>query len=148
TSDPWLIEELVSLYRYHRPEILLAPDALCCLNTARSLCPIAIVTDGRLSSQTLKIAALGLRQYAEPIVITSQWGPNHSKPNPRAFQFAQEQLGVPPERLLYVGDNPVKDFTAPRQLGWHVARIRRPLGIYSHLPNTVCQPDLECETLN
>ena len=35
-----------------------------------------------------------------------------------------EALGVPPENLIYIGDNPSKDFHAPTQLGWQSVRLR------------------------
>jgi putative hydrolase of the HAD superfamily len=32
---------------------------------------------------------------------------------------------------VYVGDNPAKDFIAPRALGWSTVQINRPTGTYA-----------------
>jgi putative hydrolase of the HAD superfamily len=32
--------------------------------------------------------------------------------------------GLPHHRLMYVGDNPAKDFATPRRLGWQTVRLR------------------------
>jgi hypothetical protein len=34
------------------------------------------------------------------------------------------QFGCHPESRVYVGDNPSKDFQAPRTLGWNTVRLR------------------------
>ena len=36
------------------------------------------------------------------------------------------ELSLPPEHLVYIGDNPSKDFDAPALLGWRSIRLRLP----------------------
>jgi putative hydrolase of the HAD superfamily len=40
----------------------------------------------------------------------------------------QDALGAAPERCIYIGDNPAKDFRAPKALGWRTLRVRHPQG--------------------
>ncbi len=36
--------------------------------------------------------------------------------------------------MVYVGDNPLKDFEAPNQMGWTTVRIRRHHSLHFELP--------------
>lgn len=54
------------------------------------------------------------------------------KPNDIAFRIMQNRWRVPFEQLVYVGDNPNKDFQAPRQLGMRWIYLFNKNGIYSN----------------
>jgi FMN phosphatase YigB (HAD superfamily) len=43
----------------------------------------------------------------------------------------QTRFNVPYQQMLYVGDNPSKDFQAPRQLGMRWIYFKNPDGLYS-----------------
>ena len=55
-------------------------------------------------------------------------GRDHWKPCPRGFERIREALGAPPAQCLYIGDNPAKDFRAPKALGWRTLGVRHPQG--------------------
>jgi putative hydrolase of the HAD superfamily len=93
----------------------------------------AVLTDGPPVCQANKVAALGLDRQAEPVVLTGAYGDGFGKPHPRGFQEIAERSGA--NRLVYVADNPTKDFAAPRQLGWTTVRVRRPGGLHANLPD-------------
>ena len=40
-----------------------------------------------------------------------------NKPNPKLYQVALHALGLEPERVMYVGDNPRNDIEPPKSLG-------------------------------
>lgn len=142
TPSPELVGSLVELYRTHTPQIELLPDALNALTSLLSLAvPLAFISDGPASSQTRKADALGLARFADLIVITGLRGEKFSKPDPWAFEHIA--AAIPSERYLYVGDNPRKDFIAPRRLGWLTVRIRRSQGLYAALENPDHPPDFE-----
>jgi putative hydrolase of the HAD superfamily len=42
------------------------------------------------------------------------------------FRHLQQALGLSPEQLVYIGDNPVKDFQAPHLLGWDSIHLAMP----------------------
>jgi putative hydrolase of the HAD superfamily len=123
-----LIERLVRVYREHAPKIALEPAAADLLDRLSGRCHLALLTDGCHATQRRKIAALGLDTRCRPIVCTDDWGLAHWKPSPTGFRHMQETLGAAPERCIYIGDNPAKDFRAPRALGWRTLRLRHPQG--------------------
>jgi putative hydrolase of the HAD superfamily len=129
-SDIVAVGHLVQAYRSHVPSITLLPDASQCLSVLRPHCHLAIITDGAVDSQRNKVHALGLTQKVDLIVLTGEWGAEFSKPNPRSFEYVQQQLTVSPECCVYIGDNPSKDFATPRGLGWRTVRIRREGGLH------------------
>src|SRR5439155_6531231 len=121
-TDRQTIESLVSVYRDHQPTIALFPEAERTVQMLRERCRIAIISDGPLFAQQRKIDALGLHELFAPIVLTDTWGREFWKPHGRAFRLIEEKTGHAGAECLYVGDNPAKDFQAPRQLGWATVR--------------------------
>jgi putative hydrolase of the HAD superfamily len=123
-----LIDRLVRVYRDHRPSIRLEPAAADLLARLSGRCHLAVLTDGFCDTQKRKIAVLELESRCRTIVCTDQWGREHWKPSPMGFVHIQEALGVAPEGCVYIGDNPAKDFRAPKALGWQTLRLRHPQG--------------------
>jgi putative hydrolase of the HAD superfamily len=127
-APPELIAELVAVYRAHEPAIALAPDIVRLLDRLHVRGPLALLTDGYHVAQQQKVKALGLARWCRPIVCTDAFGRAHWKPSPKGFLAIQDALGLAPQELVYVADNPAKDFRAPRALGWCTIRLRRPGG--------------------
>ena len=127
-----LIARLVETFRAHRPRISLHPDAAASLDFWRRRVHTAILSDGYLIAQQNKIAALGLADRVDEVVLTDRWGREFWKPHPRAFRHLQDRFSVPGRLCAYVSDNPAKDFIAPNGLDWRTILIRRPGGTYEH----------------
>jgi putative hydrolase of the HAD superfamily len=117
---------LVRAYRDHVPRIALAPDAARWLGRRAPGLRLGLVTDGPPGTQRAKVRALGLEDAFEVAAFTGDWGEGFGKPHPRAFELVERRSGLAPARLLYVADNPAKDFLAPRARGWRTLRIVRP----------------------
>lgn len=65
-----------------------------------------------------KINALGFENFVEDIIITDGLGGEQfRKPNDISFRIMQNRWRIPFEQMVYVGDNPSKDFIAPKKLG-------------------------------
>ena len=124
------VAELLRVYRSHLPRISLLPDSVTCLAALRPHARLAVISDGPLEAQQKKVLALGLDTAVEMMVLTGLWGQEFWKPHPRAFEYVQQQIGVAPGCCVYIGDNPAKDFVAPRRLGWHTIRVRRLGGLH------------------
>ncbi|APO78940.1 HAD superfamily hydrolase protein (plasmid) [Rhizobium etli 8C-3] len=120
-----LTVKLIEVYRQHHPRIQLAPDALEYLCNPARTARLALITDGHAATQMAKVKALGLEAIFDRIVYTDVWGSKFWKPHPRAFEAIQEWSGVPCTELVYIADNPAKDFIAPRRLGWRTIQIAR-----------------------
>ncbi|SFA87994.1 putative hydrolase of the HAD superfamily [Nocardioides alpinus] len=151
-SDPALsgrveVLELVEVYRHHVPEIDLLPgvrDLLADLRGAGRR--TAVISDGALVGQQQKVRALGLEELVDgPVVLTDVWGREGWKPHPRAFLHVAQAWGLAPEDLVYVGDNPHKDFDAPRDLGWSCVRMRMPGQLHQEVEDRL-DPDVTVDS--
>ena len=92
---------------------------------------VGIITDGRPEGQRNKIKALGLDSLIDDIIITDELGGiQFRKPCDIAFRIMQNRWRLPYEQIVYVGDNPNKDFQACRQLGMRWKYFRNEDGIY------------------
>jgi putative hydrolase of the HAD superfamily len=132
-----LIARMLQVYRQHRPDIALADDAVRLLERRPRNVAIAIITDGYLSAQRRKLRALNLQSRGVSLAIcTDRWGRTFWKPSRRAFEHVQAFFGLDASVMTYVGDNPAKDFVAPRALGWNTTQIVRPKRL---VPNPVCR---------
>jgi putative hydrolase of the HAD superfamily len=140
------ISALLALYRSHIPTIALCDDAKTALMEVASRWPIAVITDGPAISQSRKADALGLHVYSPAIYLTELFGRECSKPSPVAFRKVEES--IPAKSYVYVADNPAKDFTAPRLLGWYSVRVRRRDGLHFSLDNYDAKPDAEMADCN
>lgn len=130
--DDLRVADLVIRYRRHRPRIRMAPDAQRWLERHGGRGGLGLISDGPAASQSRKVTALGLRRLGfDPIVLTDRWGVAFRKPAPRAFRAVEKRLGLCGPELLYVADNPAKDFEAPRALGWRTVQIVRPGAIHA-----------------
>lgn len=138
-------KECLSIYRNHIPQILLSASAKNLLMSLREKnIKIGIITDGRPEGQRNKIKALGLEKYVDEIIITDELGGiQFRKPCDIAFRIMQRRFGIPFESILYVGDNPAKDFIAPRQLGMQSLCFKNLNGIYKKNNNTSVK-EIEC----
>ncbi len=130
-EDKALIEKLINVYRTHRPTIQLFDDVETALTVLRADYRLGLLTDGRSTTQSLKIDALGLRRRIDATVISGELGPGFDKPHPRSFEIIAKMLQVEANRCVYVADNPAKDFVAPNNLGWLTVQIRRAGGLYA-----------------
>jgi putative hydrolase of the HAD superfamily len=126
------IELLVRCYREHAPQISLLDDALHALECASDGF-LAVVTDGPSSSQHAKIRALNLKRWARKLIVTADHGPSWTKPSLSGFSAIEAASGCKGPDCVYIGDNPLKDFAGPQQLGWQTIRIRRPGGLHAQL---------------
>ncbi len=129
--DNELIQKVVQIYRDHVPNITLPADSRDILLQLSNKYTLALLTDGFLPAQRLKVRALGIEQYFKCIVYTEQLGREFWKPSPVGFQKLLETLKARPENVVYVADNVQKDFIAPNKLGFLTIQIIRPARIHT-----------------
>ncbi len=121
--------EALERYRLHEPEIDLYPGVTEMLDRIGKTKKIGIITDGRPEGQEAKCRALGL--CCKTIITDALGGAEYRKPCPEAFERMQKFFGIPFSRMVYIGDNPNKDFIAPEALGMQTIWFRNPDGLYS-----------------
>jgi len=116
---------LVQVYRQHEPALSLPQASATALQQCRDRGDrLFLVTDGNHRVQARKIEALGLRPYFEHCYLTYRYGRAASKPSTRVFDLMLKRTRSAASDLIYVGDNPTKDFVGVRQLGGHTIRVR------------------------
>ena len=80
---------------------------------------LGLVTNGRSEKQRQCMAGLGLTDAFGTVIISQEAG--YSKPEPRIYALALEQLGVQAVQTLFVGDSPHNDVLGPQQSGMKAA---------------------------
>lgn len=121
----------LDIYRAHTPSIHLYPGIPALLSRLRETKKLGMITDGRPEGQRAKLAALGLAPLFDAIVVTDELGgAEYRKPNEAAFRLVQQRLDLPFDSLVYIGDNPKKDFVAPQALGMQSIYFRNKDGLY------------------
>ncbi|AGG65759.1 HAD family hydrolase [Corynebacterium callunae] len=120
------VVDLISVHRGHLPNISWYPDVIETLNSLRSLgSKLGIITDGYSVAQHQKLNALGAREHFDEIVVSDDLGREFWKPHSKPYVVIAEKLGIEPSEMIYVGDNPEKDFYVSSTLGVTTVRIRR-----------------------
>lgn len=134
TGRPDLKNECLKIYRNQMPEIQLYDGVSQMLTRLKAQGKkLGIITDGRVEGQENKIAALGLKKLVDDIIITDALGGvEFRKPNEAAFRLMQEKWQLPFKKMIYIGDNPQKDFIAPEKLGMQSMYFCNPDGLYSN----------------
>ncbi len=111
-------ESLLWVYRLHHPSISLSSEIAEFLRNLNSNFHVAILTDGRSTTQRLKLKALALDHL--PSYISEEY----ASEKPSSYRFKLIMRDLPAGRYVYVGDNPQKDFIAPNALGWRTFGVR------------------------
>lgn len=142
------VGELVDTYRYHKPNIKLREEVVGTLKDLKNAgYKLGIITDGRPNQQRLKIAALGLDKLVDNIIITDELGGiEYRKPNPLSFKKMCKALNVSPEEMVYVGDNPRKDFAVKKFLPIKTVSLNNGLYQQENYLNDIC-PDAHIDSL-
>ena len=120
--DDDLKQIVLNLYRYHNPIISIYPAAKNVLEKYAET-GLALITDGDAGVQTNKIRALGVEKYFRDIHTTWTYGQDKSKPSPFCFELTARNFGVEMSDLVYVGDDPHKDFLAVNNSGGITIRV-------------------------
>jgi putative hydrolase of the HAD superfamily len=118
-----LLKKCLSVYRLHKPNICLYPDAIDFL--LRTNYSKYIVTDGNKIVQKNKIHALGLHNMVKKAMASHHYGIKNAKPSAYCFLKISEWEKTSPEKIIYFGDNPNKDFVGIKPLGFKTVRVMR-----------------------
>jgi putative hydrolase of the HAD superfamily len=76
---------------------------------------LAVLSDAPALQAWQRLHHLGLEHFFRPVVTFDDTG--ERKPSPRPFRRALEQLGLPAEDVLMVGDWPERDMIGARSVG-------------------------------
>lgn len=118
------VKKCLTVYRKHFPKINLSSDAKICLKNLKNF-TCYIVTDGNKIVQLNKIKSLKLDLHMKKCFLTSNFGLKNAKPSPYCFLKICELEGVEPKQVVYIGDDPKKDFVGIKPLGFHTIRLMK-----------------------
>ncbi len=102
----------------------LFPDSLPILNLLKERgVPMGIVSNYGTHLLDL-LPKMEIFDYFEFIIVSAIVG--ITKPDPKIFEIAIEEAGVPPNQIIYIGDNPVDDIEGANNVGIDALLINRP----------------------
>ncbi|MDP4551661.1 HAD-IA family hydrolase [Alkalihalobacillus macyae] len=123
---------LVKEYRNHLPKIEFFGDVYPCLDVLKEKgIKTGIITDGYANAQRQKLKAVDANGHFEEIIVTDELGREFWKPHPKAFEIMKEKFKVEFNEMVYVGDNPGKDFYIGSIYPINTVRIDRG-GVYKN----------------
>lgn len=115
-------------------------DAAPAIEALSARYPVALLSN---ADNDFLHACLDANGLSFDIVLSSE-DAGAIKPDPGIFLVLAERMGLPPERILYAGDNPIPDVLGPSRAGMKVAWVNR-AGMRK--PRRVPQPDLRVRSL-
>ena len=106
---------LIEHYRTHVPILHLFDGVLKTIHRIKAKNgKIGVITDGRSTTQRVKLNALGISELFDKIIISEEIG--SEKPDKKNYQAIEEAFKNC--NYLYVADNLRKDFVTPNVRGW------------------------------
>lgn len=80
---------------------------------------------GSMTNGNADVYHIGIGHYFDFVITSAEIG--QSKPHPEIFQAAIDLSGLPPEQLLHIGDDPVRDILGANALGIRTVWVNRGL---------------------
>lgn len=113
------VEAVAEAYldRYDPTAVAFRDGARPALEAATNRHPVALVTNGSQSTQRAKLERLGIADAFDATIYCGLRSDIETKPHPMGLRIALNELDVPPDRALYVGNSVSTDVTAARAAG-------------------------------
>jgi len=120
------VREAVSIYRYHEAKLELFPGAWSLLErlSQEGKYPMYLLTDGNARVQRSKIKALGVSRFFNKTYCSRDFGLSSEKPSVHVLRHIAKAERVPLSSLIYIGDDPNKDFHGIIEAGGNAVRVR------------------------
>ena len=144
------LKTLIYLYRFHIPEIKFYDDSLESLQILKKDFKLGLITDGRVFVQKRKVEALNIENLFDTIIFTDILGSENWKPSKVPYEIALNLLNSNPEESVYIGDDPFKDFNAPKLLNMDSIQIKKEevIDYWAKRGYKKVEPDYEINSLN
>jgi putative hydrolase of the HAD superfamily len=130
------VDEAFAEFYAARNDVECYADALPALERLALRFPLVSLSNGNAD-----LERIGLSRYFRYSIAAREFG--MAKPAPQIFHAACDLLGLPPDAVLHVGDDPELDVAGARAAGMHCAWINR-AGVTWPGPQT---PDLSVRDL-
>ncbi len=113
-----LVEPAFQVFLRARNQVQMYADVLPALGALRPRYALGALTNGNAD-----IEQLGLAPLLQFSVCAADVGA--AKPNPQIFNEAARRLGTPPEHLVHVGDDPLRDVAGAAAAGLGTIWVNR-----------------------
>lgn len=117
------LKDCINVFRYSKKEISLYKDAQNILRIYKKKC--YLITDGNKLVQNNKIQQLGIKNFFKKIFITNNYGVKYQKPSLFCFKKIKKIEKCSFSQMVYIGDNPKKDFVNCNKAGMLTVRLLR-----------------------
>ncbi|MBV6644240.1 MAG: HAD family hydrolase [Cyclobacteriaceae bacterium] len=117
------VKRCLGVYRNNTPKIELSTAGKECLNRFSHYRKY-LVTDGNKLVQTNKIRALGLKKHFVRTLPTHHFGIINAKPSTYVFKKILVWEQAVAQEMVYIGDNPHKDFVNLKKEGIRTIRVK------------------------
>ncbi|NDV89877.1 HAD hydrolase-like protein [Alteromonas sp. 345S023] len=115
------VRACLSAYRLHQPTLTIPNNHLLLLERLPK--PLYLVTDGNKVVQSKKVNALNIAHYFKRVFITHRFGIKHAKPSIYCFEKIKQAEQCKWHEMVYIGDNPAKDFVNLNKRGMLTVRV-------------------------
>ncbi len=127
-ADEQCAQALSDCYLRHRVDGLrLFDGAFEVLKKLKRRYPLGLITNGPADTQRQEIEVLGIGSYFDTILIEGEMG--EGKPNVSVFRRAEAAVGMPPEKIVFIGNSYAHDILPAIQAGWKTVWMRRPTDV-------------------
>ena len=97
-----MVDEAMTIYKHARNEVTFYDDVLPSLEKLHKIFILVAVTNGNAD-----IDQIGIGHFFERVFRSAELGV--AKPNPKVFIAVADFFQTKPERILHIGDDPVRD---------------------------------------
>lgn len=117
------LKECINCYRLHNPSISIDNKTINILLELKKEHSLYLVTDGNKLVQKKKIDALKINRLFKKIFITHRYGLKNAKPSLYCFNKIKILENCEWSNIIYIGDNPKKDFVNLNKVGAMTIRV-------------------------
>ena len=112
----WMPIFLAEMYRgISRFRLQLYPEVKTALDELAQRFKLAALSDAQSAWALPEMRAVGIEAYFQPIIVSGDLG--FRKPDKRIFEAALNGLNLPPENILFVGNDMYRDIYGAKQFG-------------------------------
>ena len=119
------VESAFTEFYAARNQVECYADALPALERLAALFPLVSLTNGNAD-----LHKIGLSRFFQFSICARDFGA--AKPAPQIFHSACDRLGLPPDAVLHVGDDPEQDVAGARAAGLRCAWLNRSQATWQH----------------
>ncbi len=105
---------------------------------------LAVVSDAPRMRAWLRLASMKITEFFDTVITMDDVG-GKLKPDPAPYKLALKKMGVKPDEVVFVGDNPNRDILGASKLG--IKTVLAKYGEWSRPGKDSVKPDYEIDDI-